>query len=43
MDSQTWLEEAEHTREYFGIFGSHLPARLWAEHESLLERLKAAG
>ncbi len=22
---QTWLQEAEHTREYFGIFGSHLP------------------
>ncbi len=42
VDSQTWLQEAEHTREYFGIFGSHLPARLWAEHESLLERLKAA-
>ena len=42
VDSGTWLQEAEHTREYFGIFGSHLPARLWAEHESLLERLKSA-
>ena len=42
VDSETWLKEAEHTREYFGIFGSHLPARLWAEHESLLERLKSA-
>ncbi|MGH3403450.1 MAG: phosphoenolpyruvate carboxykinase (GTP) [Streptosporangiaceae bacterium] len=42
VDSETWLQEAEHTREYFGIFGSHLPDRLWAEHESLLVRLKSA-
>jgi phosphoenolpyruvate carboxykinase (GTP) len=42
VDNETWQQEAELTREYFGIFGSHLPARLWAEHESLLERLKAA-
>ncbi|MGH3395096.1 MAG: phosphoenolpyruvate carboxykinase (GTP) [Streptosporangiaceae bacterium] len=42
VDSETWLQEAEHTREYFGIFGSHLPDRLWAEHESLLGRLKSA-
>ena len=42
VDTGTWQDEADHTREYFTIFGSHLPERLWDEHESLLERLKAA-
>jgi phosphoenolpyruvate carboxykinase (GTP) len=42
VDTGTWQDEADHTREYLTIFGSHLPERLWDEHESLLERLKAA-
>jgi len=41
VDNQTWQQEAEHVREYFGIFGDHLPDRLWAEHEALVERLKS--
>jgi phosphoenolpyruvate carboxykinase (GTP) len=42
VDTGTWQDEADHTREYLTIFGSHLPERLWDEHEALLERLKAA-
>ena len=38
----TWQDEADHIREYFITFGSHLPERLWDEHEALLERLKTA-
>jgi phosphoenolpyruvate carboxykinase (GTP) len=43
VDNETWQQEAELTREYFGIFGSHLPDRLWEEHEALLSRLKSDG
>ena len=42
VDTGTWQDEADHTREYFTIFGSHLPEQLWDEHEALLERLKSA-
>ena len=42
VDTSTWQDEADHTREYFTTFGSHLPGRLWDEHEALLERLKSA-
>ena len=42
VDTGTWQDEAALTREYFTIFGSHLPERLWDEHEALLERLKSA-
>jgi phosphoenolpyruvate carboxykinase (GTP) len=41
VDAGTWQEEAALTREYFTTFGSHFPEQLWAEHEALLERLKA--
>ena len=43
VDTGTWQDEADHTREYFTTFGSHLPDELWDEHEALLERLKSAG
>ena len=42
VDTGIWQDEADHTREYFTTFGSHLPDALWDEHEALLERLKAA-
>ena len=42
VDTSTWQDEADHTREYFTTFGSHLPESLWDEHDRLLERLKAA-
>jgi phosphoenolpyruvate carboxykinase (GTP) len=42
VDTGTWQDEADHTREYFTMFGSHLPESLWDEHEGLLERLKTA-
>ena len=42
VDTGTWQDEADHTREYFTTFGSYLPGRLWDEHEALLERLKSA-
>ncbi len=43
VDTGSWQDEADHTREYFTTFGSHLPDALWDEHEALLERLKTAG
>ena len=42
VDPGTWQDEADHTREYFTTFGSHLPESLWDEHDGLLERLKSA-
>ena len=42
VDTGTWQDEADHTREYFSTFGSHLPESLWDEHDGLLERLKTA-
>ena len=42
VDTGAWQDEADHTREYFTTFGSHLPEALWDEHEALLERLKTA-
>ena len=42
VDTSTWQDEADHTREYFTTFGSHLPESLWDEHDALLERLKTA-
>jgi len=42
VDTSTWQDEADHTREYFTTFGSHLPEALWDEHDGLLERLKTA-
>jgi phosphoenolpyruvate carboxykinase (GTP) len=42
VDTGTWQDEADHTREYFSTFGSHLPESLWDEHDRLLERLKTA-
>jgi phosphoenolpyruvate carboxykinase (GTP) len=43
VDTGTWQDEADLVREYFATFGSHLPERLWEEHEALLERLKTTG
>ena len=42
VDTGTWQDEADHTREYFTTFGRYLPDALWDEHEGLLERLKTA-
>jgi phosphoenolpyruvate carboxykinase (GTP) len=42
VDTSTWQDEADHTREYFTTFGSYLPEALWDEHDGLLERLKSA-
>jgi phosphoenolpyruvate carboxykinase (GTP) len=42
VDTSTWQDEADHTREYFTTFGSQLPEALWDEHDGLLERLKTA-
>jgi phosphoenolpyruvate carboxykinase (GTP) len=42
VDAGAWQDEADHTREYFTTFGSHLPGAMWDEHEALLERLKTA-
>ena len=42
VDTSTWQDEADHTREYFTTFGSHLPESLWDEHDGLLQRLKTA-
>jgi phosphoenolpyruvate carboxykinase (GTP) len=42
VDTGTWQDEADHTREYFTTFGRYLPDALWDEHEGLLERLKSA-
>jgi phosphoenolpyruvate carboxykinase (GTP) len=42
VDTGTWQDEADHTREYFSTFGSHLPESLWDEHDGLLDRLKTA-
>jgi phosphoenolpyruvate carboxykinase (GTP) len=42
VDTSTWQDEADRTREYFTTFGSYLPEALWDEHDGLLERLKSA-
>jgi phosphoenolpyruvate carboxykinase (GTP) len=42
VDTSTWQDEADHTREYFSTLGSHLPESLWDEHDGLLDRLKTA-
>jgi phosphoenolpyruvate carboxykinase (GTP) len=42
VDADTWVAEADLTRDYFTTFGSHLPDQLWQEHEALVERLKTA-
>jgi phosphoenolpyruvate carboxykinase (GTP) len=42
VDTSTWQDEADQTREYFTTFGSQLPEALWDEHDGLLERLKSA-
>jgi phosphoenolpyruvate carboxykinase (GTP) len=41
VDAATWREEAALIGEYLTIFGRHLPAQLWAEHDALRERLDA--
>jgi phosphoenolpyruvate carboxykinase (GTP) len=42
VDHDVWAEEAALIRPHYEKFGDRLPDALWAEHEALLGRLKAA-
>ena len=42
VDTAVWAEEAALIPPFYERFGDRLPAQLWAEHASLLERLAAA-
>jgi len=39
VDPQDWKLEADRMPEFFGMFGEHLPARLWELHQDLVDRL----
>ncbi len=39
VDTEAWKLEAEHIPEHFQTFHRHLPARLWEEHQELMDRL----
>jgi phosphoenolpyruvate carboxykinase (GTP) len=39
VDTETWREEASLVRPHYERFGSHLPAELWAELDTLNARL----
>jgi phosphoenolpyruvate carboxykinase (GTP) len=39
VDTQAWKQEAEQIPEFFDGFGGHLPARLWEQHQELVDRL----
>jgi len=42
VDTEAWKREAEQIPEFFRMFGTHLPLRLWALHKELLDRLDGA-
>ena len=42
VDAEAWKREAEQIPEFFRMFGSHLPVRLWQLHKELLDRLDGA-
>jgi len=42
VDAEAWKREAEQIPEFFRMFGTHLPVRLWQLHKELLDRLDAA-
>jgi phosphoenolpyruvate carboxykinase (GTP) len=39
VDAEAWKREAEQIPEFFRMFGTHLPVRLWQLHKELLDRL----
>jgi phosphoenolpyruvate carboxykinase (GTP) len=41
VDPETWRREAALIPEHFERFGDHLPKELWAEYQTLLDRLEA--
>jgi phosphoenolpyruvate carboxykinase (GTP) len=41
VDPETWRKEAALIPEHFERFGDHLPKELWAEYQTLLDRLEA--
>ncbi|HEU0129832.1 MAG TPA: phosphoenolpyruvate carboxykinase (GTP) [Mycobacteriales bacterium] len=43
VDPETWRQEAALIPEHFERFGDHLPKELWAEYQTLLDRLEVAG
>jgi phosphoenolpyruvate carboxykinase (GTP) len=43
VDAEAWKREAEQIPEFFRLFGTHLPVRLWQLHKELLDRLDGAG
>ena len=42
VDAEAWKREAEQIPEFFRMFGTHLPLRLWQLHKELLDRLDGA-
>jgi len=42
VDAEAWKREAEQIPEFFRMFGTHLPVRLWQLHKELLDRLDGA-
>jgi phosphoenolpyruvate carboxykinase (GTP) len=42
VDAEAWKREAEQIPEFFRMFGTHLPVRLWQLHKELLDRLDAS-
>jgi phosphoenolpyruvate carboxykinase (GTP) len=39
VDPQAWKLEADRMPEFFGMFGEHMPERLWELHQDLVDRL----
>jgi phosphoenolpyruvate carboxykinase (GTP) len=39
VDPQAWKLEADRMPEFFGMFGDHLPERLWELYQDLVDRL----
>ena len=42
VDPQDWKLEADRMPEFFGMFGEHLPERLWELHQDLVDRLSSS-
>jgi phosphoenolpyruvate carboxykinase (GTP) len=42
VETAAWREEADLIRPHYEKFAEHLPAGLWEEHRSLIERLEKA-
>lgn len=42
VNPQEWLDEAKERSEYLAGFGEKLPAAIWQENQSLVERLQAS-